>query len=349
MNIDLFFVDMDNPEVNNKSETEHYVDPFEGYASCPDTRRAYLSYSKENQTYWLQKSEEAIRKYLARIHSFKSFREAYAFLAGERHQIAIDLKQRTDEGRTDYYGCFRNEGDHMRQSVSSGDGEQFWKWQKNMIFELTYNLVAPVKKIKLSEVKPGYIYEDKYLTCLKENVFVDDKEATYYCITTKFPADLSPADILHSTTLSQIELYDFGDNKRFNLIRIEYTPIDNQTIAGNYAVVDSYYQALLHWKPDDGVEKFLSDSAKLAFLTANFLFVKQGNSGIIEWMLRAMAFKHGIDLGRFNHAENISWDFKAILTPDLSDYVKWYTLKLFNHYSVHANQKTEEFSFIREK
>src|SRR5579885_649441 len=338
---------MDNPELNNKSGTEQYLDPFDVYASCPDTRRAYLSHSKENQAYWMLKSEETVRDYLARLDSFANFRDAYAFLADKRHQIAVDLKQRTDEGRTDYYGNFRQEGDHLRQSVSFGDGEQFWRWQKKRIFELTYKLVTPVRNIQLPDAKPGYIFEDDYLTCLKEKVFVDEKEATYYCITVKFPAGICPADLIHSDSLSQIELYDFTDNEKFNLIRIEYTPVDNRTINGNYSVVDLYYHALLDWKPEDGIVSFLAHSAKLSFLTAHFLFVKQGNSGIIEWMVRAIAFKHGIYLGKFNYSENISWDFKAILTPNLYDYVVWYTTKLFSRY-LYLNKlnNTEKFSFI---
>lgn len=39
-------------------------------------------------------------------------------------------------------------------------------------------------------------------------------------------------------------------------------------------------------------------------------------------------------LGRFNHKEGISWDFKAILTPDKGEFVNWFSDKAFLDYSL---------------
>ena len=89
----------------------------------------------------------------------------------------------------------------------------------------------------------------------------------------------------------------------------------------------------------ESIEKYLSTAARLSYLLAHILPIRQGNSAVIEWMLRAIAFRNGLDMGYFNLAEDISWDFKAILTPNRNDYIKWYTEKLFvaallldNHY-----------------
>ena len=76
------------------------------------------------------------------------------------------------------------------------------------------------------------------------------------------------------------------------------------------------------------------------------LLTKHGNAGITEWILRGIAFKHGIELGYFNHAEGISWDFKAILTPNRDDYVKWFSEKAFlNQKSLTPEDIAKKFTF----
>lgn len=322
-------------------------DPYEGFSSCPDARRAYLLQSKENQIQWMIKSEEVIRKFITQLASFKDFRQAYSYLANQRHQLALELNHKGDDGRTDHFGLFRLEGDHYRHSVSAGEGENFWKWQKNKLFELTYQLIEPVKRIKIFAMKPGYLYEDKNMTCLKEQVVVDDKNAIYYCVTVKFPFEDAPIQhVAYSRLLSQIELYDFEEDKRFNLIRIEYTPADNQNTTGNYLILDKYYQKLLNWKSEDGIENFLKNAAKLAFMTSHLLLVKHGNNAMIEWLIRAVAYHKGIKIGRFNHSEGVSWDFKAILTPDINHYVKWFCEKLFVDYKLlNPSENNADFSF----
>ncbi len=336
--------------VSNKN-TEN--DPFAGFASCPDKTRNYLENSIENQIIWKQKSEETIREFIANLPSFKIFREAYAFLADKRHSIAVELKQRPNDykKRIDLYGVFRQEEDHYRQSVTAGDGEQYWKWQKKKIFELTYKLIEPVKSIRIFQTQPGYLYENHFMTCLKEKVVVDDKYATYYCISIKFPNDERPNESLsYSHKLSQIELFDFEINKRFNLIRVEYTPIDSDKMEGNYFIANKYFQAMLNWKKEEGMEKFMIYAAKFAYFTAHYLIVKHGNSSMIEWMLRAIAFRNGIYLGRFNFSDGISWDFKALLTPDINEYIKWFCEQLFIDTALlPAASVTSEFTFEQSK
>jgi hypothetical protein len=322
-------------------------DSYEGFTSCPDTRRVYVMQSKENQIKWMLKSEEIIREFISRLATFKNFYEAYSYLANARHQIALALKQRGEDGRMDLYGIFRMEGDHYRQSVSAGDGEQFWKWQKNKIFELVYKIIEPVKNIKIFPMQPGYIYENDDMTCLEEKVVVDDKEATYFCVTIKFPFKEIPLQhVAYSHTLSQIELYDFGIDKRFNLIRVEYTPIDNRNIIGNYIILDKHYQSILKWQPKEGIKQFFIHFSKLAYMSAHLMLVKHGNAAIMEWMMRAIAYKQGIKIGKFNYSEGISWDFKALLTTNIDDYEKWFLDKLFIGYTLLDKSKSNsDFSF----
>ncbi len=306
---------------------------FNRYASCPDTVRFYESYSGENQKLWVEKSEAIIQEYVKNLSTFKSFREAYTFLAKRRHEIAMQLKQRNEEGHSDLYGSFRGEGDHFRKAISAGEGEPFWKWQKKKIFELTYQLIEPIKQDK-------NFYEDKVVRCLRERVAVDDAYATYYCVSVK-----SPYYNIDQEIGSTIELFDFDHHKESNSIRIEYTPLNTDNVDAYYAVADAEYQRLLNWKSHEGLQSFFVSAGRLAYLLAHLLLVKHGNVAITEWMLRGIAFHHRINLSYFNQAENISWDFKAVLTPQLEKYIDWFYEKAFQGYRMLDADESINFAF----
>lgn len=331
-------------ETPSKNQDIH-DDPFGGYASNPDKLRAYATYSQETQLHWKQNSEAVIRDFVAKLPSFKNFLEAYSFLARKRHEFATEYKQKSDEGRTNYYGAFRNEGDHSRRSITAGDGEQFWKWQKDKIFELTYALLAGLNQC--DKANNNHHIENEYVSCIKEKVSVEDKNATYYSASIKFPTkEFEINGKIHSQTLAHIELYDFDDNNKFNLIRIEYVPVDNRFVDGNYQIANHFYMALLNWQASQGLPLFLESAAKLSYLIAHLMPVKEGNAAIMEWLLRGIAFKKGVKLGHFNHHEGISWDFKALLTPNVKDYVKWFSENLFDHCEIEdTTKRSKEFSF----
>lgn len=324
---------------NNKK----FNDPFSGYASCPDTQRAFISYSEKNQDLWIKKSEQTIQEFIDKLNLFEDFHSAYRFLAEKRHQIAVELKHRNDEGRMNYYGTFRQEGDHFRQMISAGDSEQYWKWQKNKVFELTYKLVAPTKETNKHQHSSA-TYEDEYIKCLQELVSVDNEQAKYFYILIKSPF-IKENNNGELNILSTIELYEFYDEK-LNSIRIEYTPINAYNQENYYKIADYYYQNLINFKMKDGVQDFFASAGNLAYLLSHLLLTKQGNAGITEWILRGLAFKHGIELGYFNHDEGISWDFKAILTPNRDEYVKWFYEKAFLNYKLLPSKDADQkFTF----
>jgi len=296
--------------------TDNHI--FNGYASCPDKSRVHNAHLVDNQRLWMQQSEQIIREFIQALSSFENFYEAYAFLAKKRHDVAVLLQHKSDEGKTDYYGVFRNEDSHFRQNISFGDGEHFWKWQKKKIFELTRALISP-----------QCFFEDEYKTCLKESVTVDNMQGIYYCVTIKIPQNDEFRHMHQTNTLSTIELYEFVDRPNSDLIRIEYAPVNHDVMKGYYQILNHYYQRLLNWRREDGIEKYFVNAAKLSFLLAHILPIRQGNSAVVEWMVRAIAFKNGLEIGFFNLAEDISWDFKAILTPNQQDYIDWYVKKLF--------------------
>jgi hypothetical protein len=311
------------------------IDPYLGYSSCPDTARVFTSQSAQNQVRWVELSEQTIREFIAHLSQWNNFRDAYFFLAQRRQQIAILLKHKEEEGLTPYYGQFRQEGDHARQTLTDGNGEQYWIWQHNKAFALLNRMIEPIQFESAT-------YEDEFITGLKETVMADEIEATYYTIEVK--TCYKPFMQL-ATTLSTIELFDYH-GMACNTIRIEYTPIEKNTQENYYQIANHFYQKLLRWTPAEGLAYFLQNAGELAFLLAHLLLVKRGNTAITEWMLRALAFHHGIELGRFNYAEGISWDLKAILTPSREKYIEWFNDKAFLACSfIKLDDPHQEFSF----
>lgn len=316
--------------------------PFDQYASCPDKVRIYMENSKDNQNRWMQESEKTIREFIQLLHQFKDFKEAYSFLANCRHKIAIDLKQRNEEGRTDYYGVFRKEEDHIRKIISASDGESFWKWQKDKIFELMHELIDEIEQQNNNAEKMGFIYDNHDFSCLKQKVSTENNEAIYYCVYVKFPYDKFKDNIFD--ILSKIEFFRF-EGAQSNIIRIEYTPINTNRFEKYYEIANDFYQGMLTWTPNQDTKIFFDHAAKLAYLLAHLLLVKQGNVAITDWLLRGIAFRKGINLGYFNHSENISWDFKALLTPNRDQFIKWFHEKTFQYSLLTKEEMKQEFSF----
>lgn len=327
--------------MTSQNNTDLTVDPYNGYSSSPDSSREYISFSKDNQKRWLSTSENTIQEFIDKLPSFNGFHDAFSFLADKRHHIAADLKQRNEEGLTDCYGTFRREGEHSRQSISAGDGEHFWRWQKNRIFELTYKIVNDVREKK--DINKD-IFENNNIICLTEKISVDNRDADYYSISIKSPFIAADINNQQDNILSVIELFDFNQEKKFNLIRIEYTPIYERRMKIYNDILNQYYESLLHWNKEKGPYEFFKNSANLAYLLSHLKLVKQGNVGIAEWLIRALAFKNHMMLGRFNHEEGISWDFKAILTPDKEEFVKWFYDKAFLNYSL-LDKSADEVKF----
>ena len=102
-------------------------DPFNGYASCPDKCRAYISTPEIINKYGC-KSTSIIRNSY-KIDSFKTSMMRMPFLRIEGMMWHLSLNKNLMKVEWIITYTFRNEDDHFRLSISAGDGE-YLKWQK---------------------------------------------------------------------------------------------------------------------------------------------------------------------------------------------------------------------------
>ncbi len=114
-------------------------------------------------------------------------------------------------------------------------------------------------------------------------------------------------------------------------MQIRYANINKYDQQGNYQIAEHYFDNLLKINTDtkEGRAAFLKELGRLNHLMAHLLPVKRGNAGICEWIMRAIAFKKGIELGEFNREEILAWDFKALVTPNREEYANWFAKKAF--------------------
>ncbi|KTC67779.1 LidE [Legionella birminghamensis] len=99
-----------------------------------------------------------------------------------------------------------------------------------------------------------------------------------------------------------------------------------------FAKADLIFQKCINWQPEDGHEAFLVNIARLCHFFAVFEPLDSGNSAIVEWMIRGIGIYKGLELGPFNWDE-LGWDFKAFLTPNVDDYVEWFVENALPHFA----------------
>ncbi len=135
----------------------------------------------------------------------------------------------------------------------------------------------------------------------------------------------------HNGNLSTIDLSHNPYNSRQDQMQISYAGTNKHDQKGDFKIADNYFKNLLKMDTDtkEGRTEFLKELGRLNHLMAHLLPVKRGNAGICEWIMRAIAFKKGIELGEFNREEVLSWDFKALVTPNREEYANWFATKAF--------------------
>lgn len=319
-----------------------------GFASHPDNAQAHAHVDQEK---WLNKSKQTINKFVQKLPKdqatpadekpFKSFEDAYKFLAKDRHRIASELGHGEKSGRIEDYGHLRGEMTGAVEEVYDADIPQSWSGMRKNLFALFDQLIQrSEEKNKYDKSKAGnYTFKDADCVCFKrEQTTEDGKRFNIYMVTVKSPHKSQQVDGKnHSTTLATIHMREYTNkvdaatDPKFKWMGIEYAPINKYDQKGDFNLANRYYQAILSISESgkDKIESFLKHLGRLAHLLAHLLPVKLGNAGIMEWMMRGLAFKNGINLGAFNYSEGVSWDFKALLTPNREEYANWFYEKAF--------------------
>lgn len=330
-----------NTLFSTESTSKPVIDDAMGAASSIDRLKDFDS---KKQDEWLKYSNKIINELSELLPTFPqtkpNVREdircpeavfktqvgcAYAFLASKRRQVAKNLKHgplRHQFGLFNKAGFASTDNFNLSQDIPT---------QKDKIYEHVSSLINQSSQ---------HIEVDKQIN--------EEKEGSYiYTIKIKLNPD--EKNILHNKNMNSelpfieddvaltITLHDYGKDNDRTFIIIDHSPTPfaedyrdkSSYFQIEFELIEPYFKACLNWNPSEDVKEFLMNAGKLAYSLARLQPVGRGNSAIAEWMVRSLAKTNNIKLGTFNHSEQIGWDFKAFLTPDIQDYAIWFAEKAF--------------------
>lgn len=248
---------------------------------------------------------------------------AYAWLADKRREVAKILKHgplRHQFGLFNKAGFASTDEFNLSRDLPS---------QKNGIYAHIYELIdTPRENIEVIEQKSEHEEKSQYIIRIK---LTEDERTQLH-----EKNQHSPFPFIEDEVALTITFHDYGkeDNRTTLIIDHCMTPFaENYASKSSYfqvqfELIQPYFEACCHWNSEESINEFLMNAGKIAHGLARLQPVGRGNSAIVEWMIRGLARAKNIELGLFNHDE-LGWDFKAFLTPDIEVYAHWFAEKAF--------------------
>ncbi|KTD70883.1 hypothetical protein [Legionella tucsonensis] len=255
----------------------------------------------------------------------------YAWLADKRREIAKVLKQgplRHQFGLINKAGFVSTDDFNLSRDLPT---------QKNLIYAHLTDLIHQSWRHVEVQRYPDKSGEGTKYT-IKIKMTDDERELAHQ----KNAASEFP--FIEDDVVLTITFNDYGtdDSRTSIVIDHRFTPFaedyrdKSSYFQVQFELIDPYFQACFNWESTQDVNDFLVNAGKLAYSLARLQPVGRGNSAIVEWMVRGLAQAKNIELGPFNHDE-LGWDFKAFLTPDINVYAQWFAEKAFSSYAFKEN------------
>jgi hypothetical protein len=308
------------------SENEQ-INPYGLFApgsALTDNAQRYRS----DQGEWLNFSESTINKLIKMMADSRvTFEELYRFTAKQRGIIAQKLGHVHLPGTTDSsaYGQFRDAVDGMLadsfETFFNKECEQPWPRQKQHIFAAVNALVENRSNWKSRNV---HIERSEINTPLfSDGRMIIDQGSEEFVI------DISQTLGRDIYDLSRIVFVHNPHNISEDVIQIFYTDLEVLPMSIGFEFLNKLYRSMMSAQVTDCKESrqsFLKNLGKLMHFMANFMPTLRGNASCCEWIMRAAGFNKGIEIGEFNlEAGGLSWDLKALITPDPTVYADWFS------------------------
>lgn len=288
------------------------------------------SFSSSDQTAWQERSRQVISTVVESLKKNKSFFELLTYLGEERNRIARDLGHfHKEKGNDKPFGCFSSSRMQHGEGANSAPPVA-----QKMLLEY-------LNKGKLKKIKKSW-RENRYLYAISEP----------YLIPFNIPATAGFVEKYHDETRRSMEESMLNEIKRafdktselpplselsikstspleFNL---DYPAFSSKDLVIHYIFAQKYYTNLLNWDEGKGLDDFLENAAKLSYLLAHRLPFQRGTSSIVEWMIKGIAEYKGLKNFPMKVYENIegeelNWSWRALIEPDIKDYIQWYSLQ----------------------
>lgn len=303
------------------------------YVSSLDSQARYA----DGQEVWLQFSTGVINELSSKFSDIRSKKSTLHFgdiltqLGQKRREIAQQLKHGEDDRRL-HYGELRGEHFLSYEVFFENKSDSVWARMAPQVFATVDEMATKIGTHGDKEEDGGILYmsEDESWGGVKSGDETD--------IHISAPESSQEH---YSKSLANIQLFDQTETEP-RAIRITYANVNRYNQRGDFAIATEYLLSMLE-TTDGDIESFLDHAGKFCHLMANILPFKLGTAGITEWIIRAAAHSKGINLGPFNLDEGLSWDFKALLTPNRDVYAKWFVQNAF--IKPELQNSSEPFSF----
>ncbi len=279
-------------------------------ASGPDSDRAF---AEGNQERWIEFSKDVISNFPTNLADFEN---VFRYLAKKRAEIASELKP----NRWWEFGKFRGEHCGTYESISNEDKSP-WASQSRRVIEYIEDLIRLSKN------------ENK---CWNYGI-----EGGVHTICVWSPIQEQRIDGKNHTQRLALILYD----EKKQLVTIWYASINKYDFKGDMNLANRYYKAMMACdtsKPN-GREEFLKYMGRLSHLITHILPLQRGTGAVLGWLMRGAANIKHITLGEFDfYSTGLSWDFKALLTPNREDYAEWFCKSAFKKVKYGTSDNQEE-------
>lgn len=280
-----------------------------------------IYFGTSDQDQWLRESKlivETIAKNLK--NNYLYLPELLAFLAKERNRLAIDLNHED----ASFFGSFCTERMRGGECIRNGDVV------REEVIPLVEELFKKQGKSEGNAVVVDFYNPFKHLFP-KTDLQVKREKAIW------------ASDVLHQNNIGKgnaykelLNNYRYGYNEKLSqlvkekeIIGLIYRTWNKYDTVGDYFSAQALYDDLLDWKPGDDINDFMTCAAKFSYFMTHCFFVRRGMAAITEWIIRGVALHHGIFLGDFKE-DNIGWSWRALITPDINEYINWYRENCFD-------------------
>lgn len=287
------------------------------------------SSSLSKQERWEEFSEKTTSNLAKMMKKRPSFTDVLTYLAEQRSAIANELghlhKTKNGEGTSAPFGRFSNS--RMFHYETATSAPQVAKTK----------LLEYLKNGKLKQIRTSW-RGNKYKFPIPEPYVLVPSDLSTIVQFVRYNHDVRRANLdertkrqkfmdpVSESPLSELRIVNESPLE----FTLEYPLFTSVDLIMHYAIAVEYYNNLLNWNEEKGLDNFLENSAKLSYFLAHRLPIERGTSAIVEWMIKGIAQFKGLEnfpakVYETIDGEALNWSWRALIEPDINNYIQWYS------------------------
>jgi len=297
-------------------------------------KAASKHYKDADQDLWLNKSKLIIQHISQELkNKYIYFPDLLQYLAIERRQLAELLK---DE-KANLFGSF------CIETIVGSEAILNDIVNREEVIPIVESLL---KQGEITEHGVNLTFKNPFKYLFPESDHRKKREKAIWASDTLHKNNFGLGNAYHTL----LENYKYGYNDHLSKIfknddghiGLMYRNYNKYNLVGDYFAAQALYDDLLNWNPKSDIDLFMASAAKFSYLMTHGFFVHRGMAAITEWIIRGIASHHGLQLGDF-HEDTVGWPWRALITPNLEDYIRWFKENSYMIKPIKENTKLSTF------